>query len=162
MNAAKKTRIAYLLDEMGSDLTLLDDDDERLIEYRKLIGIHYTKPIKLKRISISKEAFVNEIKEYRTAREMMEIFSISNNRLYYLINKFELRDLWNEYIILKDRYIVIQNRVEHVIDGGGRGIAKYFGVSVYTARNKIMPDKEYKGAKLIRYRDWVAAREGSQ
>ncbi|MFT9033687.1 MAG: hypothetical protein ABF435_09655 [Leuconostoc mesenteroides] len=161
MNAAKKTRIAYLLAEMGSDLTLLDDDDERLVEYRELLGIHYTKPIKLKRISISKETFANEIKKYRTVREMMEIFSISNNRLYYLINKFELRDLWNEYIILKDRYIVIQNGVEHVINGGGRGIAEYFRVSIYMARN-ILQSKKYKDAKLIRYRDWVAAREGSQ
>ncbi|KRN31113.1 hypothetical protein [Liquorilactobacillus mali] len=155
MNAAKKARTAYLLAEMGSDLTLLDDDDERLVEYRKLLGINYTKPIKLKRILISKEAFANEIKKYRTAREMMEIFSINNNKLYYLINKFELRDLWNEYVILKDRYIVIQNGVEHVINGGGRGIAEYFRVSIYTARNKIMPDKEYKGAKLIRYRDYI-------
>lgn len=154
MNAAKKTRIAYLLAEMGSDLTLLDDDDERLVEYRKLLGIHYTKPIKLNRISISKEAFANEIKKYRTAREMMEIFSIGNNKLYYLINKFELRDLWNEYVILKDRYIVIQNGVEHVINGGSRGIATYFGVSVYMARY-IMQSKKYKGMTLIRYRDWI-------
>ncbi|MDN7145285.1 hypothetical protein QS460_05015 [Liquorilactobacillus mali] len=154
MNAAKKTRIAYLLAEMGSDLTLLDDDDERLVEYRKLLGIHYTKPIKLNRISISKEAFANEIKKYRTAREMMEMFSINNNKLYYLINKFELRDLWNEYVILKDRYIVIQNGVEHVINGGSRGIATYFGVSVYMARY-IMQSKKYKGMTLIRYRDWI-------
>ncbi|MDV7758244.1 hypothetical protein [Liquorilactobacillus mali] len=154
MNANKKARIAYLLAEMGSDLTLLDDEDERLVEYRKLLGIHYTKPIKLNRISISKEAFANEIKKYRTAREMMGIFSIGNNKLYYLINKFELRDLWNEYVILKDRYIVIQNGVEHVINGGSRGIATYFGVSVYMARY-IMQSKKYKGMTLIRYRDWI-------
>ena len=154
MNATKKARMAYLLAEMGSDLTLLDDEDKRLVEYRKLLGIHYTKPIKLQRISISKEAFANEIKKYRTAREMMEIFSVDNNKLYYLIKKLELRDLWNEYVALKDRYIVIQNGVEHVINGGSRGIATYFGVSIYMARN-IMQNKKYKDMTLIRYRDWV-------
>ncbi|MFT8557723.1 hypothetical protein [Liquorilactobacillus hordei] len=157
MNATKKAKIAYLLAEMGSDLTLLDDEDERLVEYRKLLGIQYTKRIKLKRISISKEAFTNEIKKYRTAREMMKIFSIDNNKLYYLIKKFELHDLWSEYVVLKDRYIVIQNGVEHVINGGSRGIATYFGVSIYMARN-IMQNKKYKDMTLIRYRDWIKER----
>lgn len=157
MNQREKARLKYLLDSMGDDLTKISDDDKRMQEYRKICRIEFVQEVKLPKLEINKENLENQIKQLRNVRELMTIFGLSSNQIYYLTDKFGLRELWKEQVKLKNSVVIINDKQFLILNGRNKAVAKYYNISI-TLANKIIKEKKYKNDTVLNYIEYFKKR----
>ncbi|MFT9004957.1 MAG: hypothetical protein ABF991_09645 [Liquorilactobacillus hordei] len=151
-------RARELLDKLDKEfpggLSKVLESNKDLIELRA--ELTKSKPKQIVTKSFTEKNLIKEIKKFKTTGELAEIFQTTKSVVVHRIEELGLKDLWDEYIIKKRSFVLMNTKTNDVeiVNGGREALAKRINVRPGTLQNYIIAGA-IGDFKITKYQEYV-------